>query len=212
LRKTGIIDNGTMSDAQKEAAKHKTARISLSDAMGVAPVKTENSPLKTIRIKRPIDIPSPAATLKPAQAPEAQASAEGATENSAAPEAATAAAEPKTTVTQRKTLKISRPGGVVRPAGKFGIKKPSQATTVAPAAPKAPNPPSAGPAENNAAISDIPEIADIPSIPPMPEPAQAVDTTPAWAWILSSLIQFAACLAIATLVGMLYKNTQTMYF
>ena len=41
LHKTGIIADGVMSDSQKEAAKNKTARISLSDAMGVAPVKDE---------------------------------------------------------------------------------------------------------------------------------------------------------------------------
>lgn len=66
LHKTGIIaEGGSMSDAQKEAVKHKTARISLSDAMGVAPVKNEAAPMKTIRIKRPINIPSPTSTLTP---------------------------------------------------------------------------------------------------------------------------------------------------
>ena len=62
LHKTGIIAEGVMSDAQKEAAKHKTARISLADAMGVAPVKDEAAPMKTIRIKRPINIPTPTPT------------------------------------------------------------------------------------------------------------------------------------------------------
>ena len=65
LHKTGIIAEGVMSDAQKEAAKHKTARISLADAMGVAPVKDEAAPMKTIRIKRPIGIPGATTPLTP---------------------------------------------------------------------------------------------------------------------------------------------------
>ena len=60
LHKTGIIAESGASTAQKEAAKHKTARISLSDAMGVAPVKSEGAPMKTIRIKRPDSLPAAA--------------------------------------------------------------------------------------------------------------------------------------------------------
>ncbi|MBR4938761.1 MAG: hypothetical protein IKZ22_07800, partial [Kiritimatiellae bacterium] len=44
LHKTGIIADSATSEAQKEAAKHKTARISLADALGAAPVKNENAP------------------------------------------------------------------------------------------------------------------------------------------------------------------------
>ena len=85
LRKTGIIAETAMTDAQKEAAKHKTARISLSDAMGVAPVKNENAPMKTIRIKRPVGLgavpAAPAAAAPAAAAPAAKpAEAESAAE------------------------------------------------------------------------------------------------------------------------------------
>ena len=63
LRKTGIISDQAMTEAQKQASKARTARISLSDAIGAAPVK-EAAPMKTIRIKRPVDIPG-AAPAKP---------------------------------------------------------------------------------------------------------------------------------------------------
>ena len=206
LRKTGIIADGVMSDAQKEAAKHKTARISLSDAMGVAPVKNENAPMKTIRIKRPADISSGGtAPLKPQPpapapaAPSAAAAAEGETQ---------ATADSSATATQRKTLKITRPGGgVVRP-NKFGLKRPASAT-------QAPTAKAESSASGDGAVADIPEIADIPDLPPvapMPAPAPAVSDGPAWVWTLSSLVQLAACIAIGALAWFLYQNTQTAYF
>lgn len=223
LRKTGIIADSVMSDSQKEAAKHKTARISLSDAMGVAPVKNENAPLKTIRIKRPLDLPgSTSSTLKPLPKPVAPAAAPAAPAAAAASEtppaeAATTvvAAEPAKpaapTVTQRKTLKIARPGGAVRPAGKFGVRRPSSATS----APTVVHGAAAAPAAESAdgAVADIPDIADIPSMPaPNIPPVAVADNGPTWAWTLSSLVQAAACVAIGVLAWMLYQNTQTMYF
>ena len=196
LRKTGIIADGAMSEAQKEAAKHKTARISLSDAMGVAPVKEENAPMKTIRIKRPVGIPGATASLKPI-APAASSAEAG-----DAKPAEGAAAESPATMTQRKTLKIARPGGgAVRPSGKFGIKRPSQAPTALkkPAA-------EAG----DGAVADIPDIPDLP-IAPVPV-ARTEDNGPTWAWTLSSLVQAAACVAMGALAWLLYQNTQTAYF
>ena len=196
LRKTGIIAEGAMSDAQKEAAKHKTARISLSDAMGVAPVQNENAPMKTIRIKRPVDLSADAAAKPAAAAP-------------AGGDTAATKAEPASTATQRKTLKITRPGsGVVRPAKFGGVKRPATSPSQAQTAVK-------DPAAADAPVADIPEIADIPDIPPMPA-AQAAsageDIGPAWAWTLSALLQAAACVAIGALAWMLYQNTQTAYF
>ena len=192
LHKTGIIAESGLSDAQKEAAKHKTARISLSDAMGVAPVKDETAaPMKTIRIKRPINIP----TSPAAEAPETPAAAPAPASTPVAPAAASAP-----TVTQRKTLKIARPTGVaVRPGGKFGVKRPTQATTVAQAA-------SAAPAADDA-------VADIPDIPataaaPVPHAAPAVPDSPSWVWTLSAIVQFAACVAIGALVWFFYENSQ----
>ena len=217
LHKTGIIAEGGASEAQKEAAKHKTARISLSDAMGVAPVKDEAAPMKTIRIKRPIDIPratspltppiaAPTATPAPvapvAEAPVAPAAAP--TDSTSAKPASTA------TVTQRKTLKIARPGGVaVRPGGKFGIKRPSQATTIAKPAPAAAST-AAAPA-GDAEVADIPDIpTNVPAIPVAAAPAEVGGA--AWLWALSTIVQAAACVAVGALAWFLYTNTQTQYF
>ena len=220
LHKTGIIAEGGQSEAQKEAAKHKTARISLSDAMGVAPVKNEAAPMKTIRIKRPIDIPGATSSLTPpaaapvpvapvAEAPTAApAQAAPAAETTAPATAAKPA--PAATVTQRKTLKIARPGGMaVRPGGKFGIKRPSQATTIANADPAAPSA-EAAPA-GDVAVADIPDLpTNVPAIPAAAAPAEVEG--PAWLWTLSTLVQAAACVAIGALAWFLYTNTQTQYF
>ena len=201
LRKTGIIADAAMTEAQKEAAKHKTARISLSDAMGVAPVKNENAPMKTIRIKRPVGIPSATAPLAPQ--PKAETPAEAPAAEAKAAEAPTAS-----TITQRKTLKIARPGGgAVRPAGKFGIKRPSQATTVVQKAPDA-----AAAAPEAGAVADIPEIPDMPAAP-MPMPGKAAQSDgPAWLWTLSTLVQAAACVAIGALAWQLYLNVANNFF
>ena len=211
LHKTGIIAESGASVAQKEAAKHKTARISLSDAMGVAPVKNEAAPLKTIRIKRPIDIPSATTSLTPpaaAPAPVAPVAA-APTAPAAAPTAPATAEKPASsaaTVTQRKTLKIARPGGVaVRPGGRFGVKRPSQATTIAKSA-SAAVPAKAAPS-NDAAVADIPDIpSNVPAIPAATTPA--VVEGPSWLWTLSTIVQFAACVAIGALAWYLWENTQ----
>ena len=213
LHKTGIIAEGGASVAQKEAAKHKTARISLSDAMGVAPVKDEAAPMKTIRIKRPIDIPGATSSLTPPAvaptvAPVAAAPvAKAPTAPAATPAApATEKPAPAATVTQRKTLKIARPGGVaVRPGGKFGIKRPSQATTVAKSAPAAASA-AAAPA-GDAEVADIPDIpTNVPAIPAAAAPAEVEG--PAWLWTMSAILQFAACVAIGALAWFLWENTQ----
>ena len=205
LRKTGIIAEGVMSDAQKEAAKHKTARISLSDAIGVAPVKNENAPIKTIRIKRPVDIAGGAQQATPAPTASADQPAAEAPAAGAAPAASTAA---QPTMTQRKTLKISRPGGgAVRPAKFGGVKRPT-----APAAASGGKP--AAPADG--AVADIPEIADIPDMPsvaPMASSSSAAKSDgPGWLYALSSIIQVAACVAMGALAWMLYQSSLTEYF
>ena len=211
LRKTGIIAEDAMSEAQKAAAKHKTARISLSDAMGVAPVKNESAPLKTIRIKRPVGLPTQTAALKPPTKPaEDSEGAPAQTATAASADAAPAELEAgKATITQRKTLKIARPGGAVRPAGKFGIKRPAAAT--APTV-KSPSPVAA---DGETSVADIPEVADIPDIPSVPQPsltAVAAEEGASWAWTLSAIVQLAACVAIGALAWFLYQNTQTQYF
>ena len=190
LHKTGIIAENGISEGQKEAAKHKTARISLSDAMGVAPVKDEAAPMKTIRIKRPINIPTPTPTTSLAPQPKAD-------------EKPTAADSAAPNMTQRKTLKITRPDGIaVRPGGKFGIKRPGQS-----AAPASEGAPAEG------AVADIPD--DIPNIPAAPAPvavAPTAETSPAWLWTLSAIVQLAACVVIGALAWFLYENTQMQYF
>ena len=191
LKKTGIIDDGAMSESQKEAAKHKTARISLSDAMGVAPVKNENAPMKTIRIKRPADIGGATKPLTPQPAPAA-----------AAPVAEAAAPADDTSVTQRKTLKITRPTGGVRPGGKFGIKRPATATSATTVTAQ----PGAAPAAEP--VGDIPDIANIPDMPTAPAPAAKADDGPAWLYLLSTVVQLAACVAIGALAYLLFENTQ----
>ena len=207
LRKTGIIADAAMSEAQKEAAKHKTARISLSDAMGVAPVKDEHAPMKTIRIKRPIDIPSASAATAPAAtAPKAEPAAPTASTDSAEPAPETSASA---TMTQRKTLRIARPGSAVRPAGKFGLKRPSEATTLAKAAPAAEPTSSAAPVAD---IADIPEMPMATMASTVAAPAASASDGPAWLWSLSALVQIAACAAMGALAWFLYENTQTQYF
>ena len=175
LHKTGIIADQALTDAQKQASKARTARISLSDAMGVAPVKNEAAPMKTIRIKRPGDLAAPAA------AP-------------AAPAAAAPASE--TSVTQKKTLKVVRPGGITKAPTKLGLKKP--ATAAKPAEPA------------KAEGGDVPEIADIPNLPPvaaMPAaPAASEADVPAFVGVLSLIVQAAACVAIGLLGFWLYKD------
>lgn len=195
LRKTGIIADAAMTEAQKEAAKHKTARISLSDAMGVAPVKEEHAPMKTIRIKRPADI-ADTASLKP----QPLGTAASVVEPTAGP--AVSAASANASVTQRKTLRITRPGGAVHPAGKFGIKRPSAAASPAEDAPK----------PEDATELAAADIADIPEMP-MPTPVTVMtDGTPSWIWTLSALVQLAACVVIGALAWSLYDNTTIRFF
>ncbi len=229
LHKTGIISDAAMSDSQKQAAKSKTARISLSDAMGVAPVKNESAPMKTIRIKRPIDIPGATKPLAP-QPPSGAAAAPAAvpapvdapvppmpTEKSdaksvlsseapaAAPAAAPTAASP--TITQRKTLKITRPGAAgVRPAGKFGVKRPGPKTSGAQTSTQVEEKPAASAA--GADIADIPDIPDIPVAPLPPVDTAQNSDVPGWASALGVIVEIAASVAIAALAWFLYQDFQ----
>ncbi len=228
LHKTGIIAEQALTEAQKQASKSRTARISLSDAIGVAPVKDEVAPMKTIRIKRPVDMPMPSKSATPALAPAESAATPTPTPapvpasapaepvaKAAAPEAAGAAkSETVPTMTQRKTLKIARPGGGVRPTGKIGIKKP---TAPAPAKPAGE---SAG--ETNAKLSDdavasLDTIADIPEMPAATQPfAPAADgvcppdripDVGKTCQFLGLLVQIAACVAMGFLAFKLYEST-----
>ena len=199
LRKTGIIADQDLTEAQKQASKSRTARISLSDALGVAPVQNEAAPIKTIRIKRPDSIAKPAPSA-PAAAPAPAA------ELSAEQPSQPAAAAPSPTLTQRKTLKIARPGAV-RPSGKFGIKKPGAAA--APAAPAA----------EGGDVADIPDIPDMPAAAPAaaapaaaPVPANAVPSLSTGATITGIVFQLAACVVIGALGYFLLLDAQLPLF
>ena len=199
LRKTGIIADQDLTEAQKQASKSRTARISLSDALGVAPVQNEAAPIKTIRIKRPDSIAKPAPSA-PVAAP--APAAEPAAEQPSQP----AAAAPSPTLTQRKTLKIARPGAV-RPSGKFGIKKPGAAA--APAAPAA----------EGGDVADIPDIPDMPAAAPAaaapaaaPVPANAVPSLSTGATITGIVFQLAACVVIGALGYFLLLDAQLPLF
>ncbi len=188
LQKTGIIADQSLTDAQKQASKSRTARISLSDALGVAPVKSEAAPMKTIRIKRPVDIPG--ATPAPTAA--------------AAPAPAVAPQADESTITQRKTLKIARPaGGAVKPAGKFGLKKPG-APAKAEEAPEG-------------EVADIPELPPVDAAPAAPVAAAApsadeVAGVPGGLLIFDFILQFAACLVVGFLGYLLYVDLETAWF
>lgn len=229
LHKTGIIADQDFTEAQKQASKSRTARISLSDAIGVAPVQNEAAPMKTIRIKRPSDIqshapahtataPAPAPASAPAPAPQkpVAAPAAPAAEAPAAPAAETPAAtaaegEAASTVTQRKTLKISRPGGVaVRPTGKFGIKKPGSTALTKPSEKKA-----EAPADGE--VADIPDLpaasAAVAAPPPAAEPeAGRIADVPPGLLVFDFILQFAACCAVGFLGYLLYTDLETAWF
>lgn len=199
LHKTGIIADRDLTEAQKQASKSRTARISLSSAIGVAPVKEEAAPMKTIRIKRPVDLPSarPSAAVAPAMPAAESATTPAPVATDAAP-----AGEKAPTLTQRKTLKIARPGvGAVRPG--FGLKKPG----AAPAA----TAPAAAPAAAD-------EVADIPDVPEMPAPAPAaaapegIPDVPSGLAIFDLLLQVAACVAMAFLAYQLYTDASQVWF
>ena len=206
LRKTGIIADQDLTEAQKQAAKSRTARISLSDALGVAPVHNEAAPIKTIRIKRPDAIAKPAApapaTSEAADAPAAETTAQSTAEP--------AAAAPAPTLTQRKTLKIARPGAV-RPSGKFGIKKPGSTVAEAPAA-------DAAPAGEGGDVADIPDIPDMPAAATpapaaaAPMPANAVPSLSKGVTITGIIFQIAACVVVGALAYFLYLDAQLPLF
>lgn len=99
-----------LSGVQAQAAKSKTSRITLDSAIGVAPsipIATASEP-KTIRLKRPTDLAAPAAAIQP---PSVKSGTAPIRQTSRIPDAIVeSAAAEASTVTQKKTLKIKRPG------------------------------------------------------------------------------------------------------
>jgi len=106
------------SGAQVQAAKSKTSRISLDSAIGVAPMApmgsaAQNEP-KTIRLKRPTDLAMP--TAPAAKTPPAPIRQTSRIPDSVLP-TAEAEASDSAGVTQKKTLKIKRPGAKAEESG-----------------------------------------------------------------------------------------------
>ena len=224
LRKTGIIAEGILTPAQAQAAKTKTSRISLESAIGVAPTMKSAAPMKTIKLRRPTDIPpapgavkveppKPAAPspLKPAPA-SAPAAADAPTAPTIAPvvntEAPTVAEadkpkEASPTVTQKKTLKLQRPG-FKRPTVS-GLRRPG--TAGAPALASAP-------AEGGTGdVADMPTVADIPDIKPLPAsmtPAEddsgTVSGAPAWLNTMTLIAGLAALVVIGLCTWTLFRE------
>jgi len=101
--------------AQVQAAKSKTSRISLDSAIGVStsiPIKpVEPAAPKTIRLKRPSDLSAPMSPVAPATPPTVKSGTAPIRQTSRIPDSVI---PPDTsldsTVTQKKTLKIRRPG------------------------------------------------------------------------------------------------------
>ena len=224
LHKTGIIAEGILTPAQAQAAKTKTSRISLESAIGVAPTMKSSAPMKTIKLRRPTDIPpapgavkvtpplNPEPTPAPAPAPAAPAAVdtEATTVATIVPdESATlptvGAAKPlekPTTVTQKKTLKLQRPG-FKRPTVS-GLRRPGEAA--APAAATGETPPSGD-------VADIPTVADIPDIKPL-SPVEATDDddsgkvagAPAWLNVMTCLTGLAALVVLGFCTWTLFRE------
>ena len=231
LHKTGIIAEGILTPAQAQAAKTKTSRISLESAIGVAPTIKSSAPMKTIKLRRPTDIPpapgavkiTPAPTPAPAaptavdtKAPtEVDTKAPTAVDTAAPTEvlttgttAAPASEAPKpleksTTVTQKKTLKLQRPG-FKRPTVS-GLRRPGE-TAAAPTAVSG-DPPLSGD------VADIPTITDIPDIKPL-SPVEAageddsgkVAGAPAWLNVMTCLTGLAALVVLGFCTWTLFRE------
>jgi len=167
LKKTGIVAEGILTPAQAQAAKSKTSRISLESAIGVAPAKEAPAPLKTIRLRRPADLKpggaspiSPVGTtkvhkpddLKPSAAESEKTEPTVPTLTPVSPDEASTEAPTETDagVTQKKTLKLRRPGATIKKPT-LGVKRPT------------------ADAEGDGEIKDIPpaDIGDVPELKPL---------------------------------------------
>ena len=218
LHKTGIIAEGILTPAQAQAAKTKTSRISLESAIGVAPTMKSSAPMKTIKLRRPTDIPpapgavkiTPTLTPAPAAAEPAPAVSEAPTLAPIAPEEAVTAPtieapkplEKPTTVTQKKTLKLQRPG-FKRPTVS-GLRRPGE-TAAAPVA-TGENPPSGD-------VADISTVADIPDIKTL-SPVGVMDDddsgkvagAPAWLNVMTCLTGLAALVVLGFCTWTLFRE------
>lgn len=229
LRKTGIVAEGILTPAQAQAAKTKTSRISLESAVGVAPSVKSAAPMKTIRLRRPTDLPPAGNVIKPAvniskpaeSAPAASAPVEPIAPVSAspvppaAPEAAepvvsaapvadlspaeTEIKEPSSTVTQKKTLKLRRPNFKRPTVG--GLRKPG----AAPAEDAAPVDSAADQVPGLDAVADLPaadDVLDIKNIPAIADLPSAESNTVAGAPAWLNAFTIVAGIAALIVAGL----------
>ena len=187
LLKTGIIAEGILTPAQQQAAKSKTSRISLESAIGVAPATKEApAPMKTIRLRRPTDLkPGGPAPLVPPRPPVSDDA------STAAPAAEPAPTGEDAGVTQKKTLKLHRPG--------IGIKRPSLG-----AAP-------ASPAASDGDVADMPvaDLSPVGNAAPFAfndsESGKSAGV-PGWIAALSLITSIAALAAVGFLMWHLWQE------
>lgn len=173
LKKTGIIAEGIITPQQQQAAKSKTSRISLESAIGVAPAKEGPAPLKTIRLRRPTDLKpaplAPKAEEKPAEP--------------AAPIPAPAAPADEG-VTQKRTLKLHRPGGIA-------LKPPAM---------------NLGGTPGEGAVADLGAVPELGAVPSSEEAKAASGGVPTWLAALSLTVAVAALLVLGCLVYTLVEE------
>ena len=180
LRKTGIIAEGILTPAQQQAAKSKTSRISLESAIGVAPAKETPAPMKTIRLRRPTDLkpggPSPLVPPKPPMAP-------------AEPAPVAEPAGDDAAVTQKKTLKLHRPG--------IGIKRPTISA------------PAQSPAGGDVADMPVADMAPVGNLSPMAFSESNSGKSagvPGWVAALSLITSIAALAVVGFLMWQLWQE------
>lgn len=187
LKKTGIVAEGIITPQQQQAAKSKTSRISLESAIGVAPAKEAPAPLKTIRLRRPTDLkPMPPASPAPSLPPAAPA------EEGGLPPAAVEPPQPldDESLTQKKTLRLHRPGA-----------KPPTAGAGQPAAA-----PGADGGVGNLS-GEVPELGSIPTLDLEAAPS-ADGGVPKWLLALSLAVSAAALLVLGCLVYNLVEEAR----
>ena len=181
LKKTGIIAEGIITPQQQQAAKSKTSRISLESAIGVAPAKEGPAPLKTIRLRRPTDLKPTPMTLTPKAE---ETPAEAPTMPTAAPEPAADEAS----VTQKRTLKLPRSGGI-------GIKPPTLGLG------------SPAGADVSDMGGDVPDLGAVPAFDAAAPRAEGLGV-PKWVAALSLVASLAALLVMGCLLFNLIEEAR----
>lgn len=225
LHKTGIIAEGILTPAQAQAAKTKTSRISLESAIGVAPTLKSGVPMKTIKLRRLTDIPpapgavkieagkpasavsplAPASTPAEAPAPATPVSASAESVKADVESVAEQPLEKPTTVTQKKTLKLHRPG-FKRPTVS-GLKRPGASAVSTESKP-------ASDSEVADLAGDVPELSpEIADIKPMPSVADLPDDSsgtvagvPSWLNISTILAGVAALVVMSLCTWTLFRE------